>query len=405
MLKKILIVGDGISAITAIKAIREVNKECDVCVVGEEKAYPYNRIRLSKGIFGDLSEDSILLQKKGWYEENNIDLLVNKKVVNIDTENKSVLLCNGKKLNYDKLLLANGARNNIPRIDGIGLEGVYTIRNLEQALEIKSKLSNCSKVISIGGGIQGLEIAWILHQYGKKVQVVEIQSRLMYNLLDEEAGKMLKSIVEAQGIEVLVNTTVREIIKEKNLIIITDDKTKLSCDMAIYSAGIKPNIELIENTDIKAARGILVNSNMETNLRDVYAAGDVAEFNNHISGLWNIAIAQGKVAGYNICGKEAVYESIIPVTTLNAFEISLFSMGCVEETKADRVMIYKDVESKQYKKIFIRKDKIVGAIVMGDTKKSPILKAAIEEKISLETIDLDNISIEGLLDKLKNSRL
>lgn len=401
MTKRIIIIGSGIAGTTAAKAIREIDTESEIFMIGEEKFYPYNRIRLSKSLFGELDEDKLLLQKKQWYEDNKVILYADTKVVNINVENQEVLLNDGRKLNYDKLLLSNGSRNNIPPIDGIGKKGVYNLRTLNDALNIKSALNESEKVIVVGGGIQGLEIAWILHQYGKKVKIIELQSRLMYNQLDNEAGEMLKSIIEGYGIEVLTNKLVKEIVDGDPLAVVLDKTEEINCDMVLYSAGIKPNIELVGNTEIKTARGIIVNDKMQTSVYNIYAAGDVAELNNHVTGLWNIAIAQGKVAGYNISDKETTYESITPVTTLNAYGTSLFSMGTTDEEKATKILVEKDVNAKEYKKIFINNNMIIGAIVIGDIKKSPLLKSAIEKQVLLEESDLSKISVNELFDKLK----
>ena len=142
---------------------------------------------------------------------------------------------------------------------------------------------------------------------------------------------------------------------------------------------------------------------MQTNIENIYAAGDIAEFDNKIIGLWNIAIEQGKVAGYNIAGKETIYEEITPVTTLNAFGISLFSMGCIDEVESTKVLIDKDDNRKIYKKIFMKNNKVIGAIIIGDLKRSPLLKSAIEKGTTLN-VDLSNISVDKLLDKLNNDR-
>lgn len=403
MIKRIVIIGSGIAGVTAAKAIREVDLESEVFLIGEEEYYPYNRIRLSKGIFSQLEENNILLQKKEWYEQNNIKILVNTKVVNVNTDSQEVLLYDGNKIKYDRLLFANGSSNRIPPINGVGKNGVYTLRNLNDALEIRSRLNESKEIIVIGGGIQGLETAWILQQHGKKVIVCELLSRLMPNQLDDNASNMLKDIIESYGIQILTNTAVKEILGDAKVEgILIDEKVELNCDMVIYSTGIKSNIDLLGNTDLQTARGILVNNKMETNIKNIYAAGDIAELNNQVAGLWNIAIAQGRVAGYNIAGREIVYENITPVTTLNAFDISLFSIGCIDETKSTNILVGKNIDLKEYKKIFIKNNKIVGAIVIGDTKKSPLLKSAIEKGINLDKVDLSNISVNELFEKLKD---
>lgn len=405
MAKRIVIVGTGIASVTAIKAIRERDFDSEIYLIGQEKFYPYNRIRLSKGIFDSLDENSILLQKKEWYEQNKVKIFINTKVVKINTESLELILCDENKVKYDKLLITTGSSNNIPPIDGICKEGVYTLRDLNDALNIKDSLSVSERVIVIGGGIQGLEIAFILHQHGKKVTIVELQSRLMPRQLDHKASEILKNIVQSYGIEIFTNTGVKKITGDARVTgILIDDEVELKCDTVIYSTGIKPNKELIENSKVQAERGIVVNNKMQTNIENIYAAGDIAQFDNQIIGLWNIAIAQGKVAGYNIAGKETLYEKITPVTTLNAFGISLFSMGCIDESDSTNILTDEDINLKGYKKIFIKDNRVIGAIVIGDMKRSPILKSAIEKGIPLTDVDLSNISVDELLDRLKNKK-
>ena len=142
---------------------------------------------------------------------------------------------------------------------------------------------------------------------------------------------------------------------------------------------------------------------METNIENIYAAGDVVEFDNNIYGLWNIAIGQGTIAGYNMIGKNTIYKPIAPVTTLSAFNISLFSMGNINEDNSTNVVISE--EGNSYNKILINNNKIVGAIVVGNIKSSPILKKAIEEKIDLGEIDFSNVYIADLIETIKTSLL
>ncbi|WP_298842744.1 NAD(P)/FAD-dependent oxidoreductase [Clostridium sp.] len=403
MAKKIIIVGSGITAITAIKSIREIDLDSEIYLIGEENFYPYTRIKLSKSLFNNLEENNILIQKKEWYEQNNVKILINTKVVSIDSTSHEVSLFDGSKLSYDKLLLANGASNNVPPIDGINMNGVYTLRGLNDALNIKENLNDGANVIVLGGGILGLEMAFILHQHNIKVTIIELCPRLMPRQLDDKASEILKSKIQDCGIQILTNTGVNKIIGTDNKVegILTNDDVELKCDIVIHSTGIKPNMDLILNTDIKKERGILVNNKMETNIKDIYAAGDIAEFENQVIGLWNIAMSQGKVAGYNISGHDAIYEKITPVTMLNAFGISLFSMGCIEESPSTKVLLYEDINGVGYKKIFIKSNKIIGAIVIGDARRSPLLKSAIEKELPLDEINLSSITVDELLDKLK----
>lgn len=400
MNKKIVIVGSGIASITAIKAIREVDKNIEINLIGEESFYPYNRVRLSKGLSGILKEDQILLQKKDWYDSNNIKIYIHTNVTSIDTAKKEVQLSNGDKIIYTTLLLANGSSNFIPPILGLDKKGVFTLRTLEHALDIKSWAENSSQVLIIGGGIQGLETAWALSQLGKKVFIAEMFPRLMPKQLDETSSKILENAVKSHNIEIMLNTQIKEISGgDKASSFITSSGESIKCDMVIYSVGTKPNIDILKNTNIKTNKGIIVNEKMETSVENVYAAGDVVEFNNGLYGLWNIAIEQGKTAGNNIVDKNSIYEHIVPVTTLNAFNLSLFSMGVIDEDKATDTLSEKN--DNKYQKIFINNNRIVGAIVIGDIKKSPILKTAIERDIDLSDIEIKRVSIDEIIEIIR----
>ncbi|KNF09510.1 nitrite reductase NasD [Gottschalkia purinilytica] len=397
MKEKVIIIGSGIASISAIKAIREINKNIDIDLINEEKFYPYSRIKLSKRLLGELEEDKLLLQKKEWYDSNNINIYKNTKVISIDTVKNEVKLSNGMIISYTKLLLANGAHNFTPPISGINKKGVFTLRTLEDSIEINEFTKNNNSVLIIGGGILGLETAWTLSQFNKKVILSEIFPRLMPRQLDENASQILTNSVKSHGIEILFNTQIKEILGDDKVSGFTTQENKnIDCDMVIYSAGIRSNIDIVNNTNIKTNKGIIVDENMRTNVENIYAAGDVAEFDGYTYGLWNVAIEQGKTAGYNIIGKDIKYTPPIPATLLNAFNLSIFSMGVVDENKATNVLVEK-LNNGNYQKVLINNGKVIGAIVINDMKKSSILKIAIEKEIDLSDINIEDICIDDLI--------
>jgi nitrite reductase (NADH) large subunit len=351
----------------------------------------------------NIEEDKILLQKKEWYKLNNVNLYLNKEVIGIDTDKSEVIIDDGSRFGYDKLLLANGSSNFTPNLDGIEKENVYTIRKLNNIQDIKENISDKKTILNIGGGIQGLETAWTLQQHGKNVIVAEFHDRLMPRQLDTRASKILQDAIENVKIKVLLNTQIQRITGEDSVnSVITNDGSTIDCDMVIYSVGVRPNKKLLENTFIKTNLGVVVDEKMQTNIENIYAAGDVAELDGRVGGLWNIAIEQGKIAGYNIVGKDKVYNGVVPVTTLNAFNISLFSIGDVNEENCSQTIIDESSDEITYKRIFIKDNKIVGAILIGDVKYSTLLKGVIEKGTELINIDLSNISVNELIIKLKN---
>lgn len=403
MPKKMVIIGNGIAAINAIKSIREFDQESEIHLIGEEKFYPYNRIRLSKGLLSTIEEDKILLQKKEWYDQNNINLYLDTQVLSIDIDKQLVELSNNSSIPYTKLLIATGSKNIKPEALGIEKTGVYTLKTLQDAWDIMDHAKDFSSSLIIGGGIQGLETAWILSQMDKEVTILHHSERLMRTLLDEKSSKILEDIIRSKGIKIIFNTEVEEILGDNKVEGYRTSKNETyECDTIMYSIGTKPNTDFLKDTSINIDEGIIVNKKMETNILDIFAAGDVVQYNDMIPGLWNIAIGQGKIAGLNMVGEDASYDTITPVTTLNAFGLSLFSMGLVKEDYASHIIIDDRSSDKVYNKVFIKDDKVIGAIVVGSIKSSPALKSAIEKDINIQDIDYTNISFDDFIEELKD---
>lgn len=403
MNKNIVIIGGGIAALSAIKAIREIDKEINIYVFQDEKYYPYYRIKLTKGLFDNIEESKFLLQKKEWYELNKVNLYLDKEVIAIDIVNNEVKINDGSSLKYDKLLIATGASNFIPPIKGINKKNVFTIRKFEDIEDIKANAKDKQTVLNIGGGVQGLEAAWAFSKEGKDVIVVEALERLMPRQLDKRASDILKNKIEKCNIRILLNAQVERISGESSVDgVILKDGNKINCDMILYSVGIRSNVKLLENTDVKIKRGVLVNNKMQTNIKNIYAAGDVAELEGQIGGLWTVASEEGKIAGYNMVEKDKEYCIIPPVTMMNAFNISIFSVGNIDEENCEETIIEDKKDEELYKRLFIKDKIIVGAILVGDTKEAMLLKKAVEKKVLLSDLDLNKINYEDIILKLKS---
>lgn len=401
-MNNIIIIGGGIAAISAVKSIREINPGVAIDLFSEEKFYPYYRLRLSKNLLDKFDENNLLLQKKDWYENNRVNLHLNVRVQGVDVERQQITLPQAKRMSYDRLLLANGASNRPLTINDADAEIVNTIRNLDDVQKIQGRLQEEQAILYIGGGVLGLETAWILEQHHKKAIITEIQNRLFPKQLDERAATILTNRVESFGIRVLTHAEVVKIPRDGAGVELKDGR-KFSCDMVLYSIGIQPNIDILKGTPIKTQQGVIVNEKMETNIPNVYAAGDVAEYEGKAYGLWNVAMGQGKTAGYNMAGKTTIYQPLIPVTALNAYGISLFSMGDVSESGTTQTITEEDSAKNIYRRIFIRDQIIVGAILIGDTSKSPQLKTAIERRLPLAGIDFKEISVVEILEQLRKT--
>ncbi len=283
MEKNFIIIGSGVAAVNAAKTIREYDKESNIFIFGEEPSLPYKRIKLSKDLYSDLHSEKVLIKKQKWYQDNHISVFKNTKVVKIDTNEQFISTSNKEEFSYHKLLICTGANNRRLEINGINKKNIFTIRDMQEADELKGYLEDKESVVTIGGGVQGLETAWSILKAGKKVSIVEVAPSLMRRQLDTKSSLLLKRKIESEGIKVYLNTSIDSILgKESVTGIKVNDNYQINCDSIVYSIGVTPNTTLVHDTAIKLNRGIVVDEKMRTNIESVYAAGDVAEINDEI---------------------------------------------------------------------------------------------------------------------------
>lgn len=402
MQRHYVIVGSGVAAVHAAKAIRDQDAESEITIFGEEQHLPYNRIKLTKGLFSDLHSEKVLIKKEKWYRDNRISLQPSTRVMSIHPERQQVETADGRQISYHKLLLCMGARNRYLAVHGAGLNNVHTIRDLGDADHLKASLTSGQHVVVIGGGVQGLETAWALHEGGYSVTIVEAAPRLMARQLDEASSEQLRCLLEQGGVQVKLHAGVTSITGEDAVSgVILDDQTSISCEHVVYSIGIVPNTALLQETGIRTRSGVVVNSHLETSVPNIYAAGDLAELDGVVEGLWGGAMEQGKVAGGNMAADEpAAYRKSIPVTLFNAFGISLFSIGMTDECQCDQSV--SAMTDGVYTRIFVKDSRITGAISWEGAAASLLYKSVVEQGISLEGMDLANSSLGEIMAQVES---
>ncbi|MDP1510493.1 FAD-dependent oxidoreductase [Paenibacillus ottowii] len=385
-----VIIGGGVAAVNAAKAIRDHDELAEISIYGEESSLPYNRVKLSKALFTDLHSDKILIKKEKWFASQRIQVYSGIKVTAIHAAEFTIETVNGQIVAYDKLLLCTGAHNRKLVLDGASLRNVHNIRFRQDADSLKAKLQKDDRICIIGGGIQGVETAWSVQQAGYAVTILEASQRLMPRQLDEKASAILTRRVIEQGTQVCLGQGVKRIIGTEHVEgVELQDGAVIPCEHVVYSIGIVPNTELAHQTGLDIGHGILVNAQMETSSANIYAAGDVAEFHNKVDGLWESAMEQGKIAGMNMVGVSAAYQRPISVTLSNSYECPLFSIGLVDEQECDTSLTRENQVS--YTRMFIQNGSICGVIGFGDALASLPFKAAIVQGLSPDAPELTKI--------------
>lgn len=394
---QVVIVGNGVAGITAAAAARERSADAKISVYTDESHPYYPRPRLYNILSGEAQPADIYGFPSQWYTERKIAIDLGKKVSGVETDKKELLLGDGRRTGYDRLLLANGAHSFVPPVKGVEKTGVFTLRSLRDALAIREFAKKTKKAIVVGGGLLGLEFAASLRKLGQQVDVIELLPRLLPMQLDQDGAALLEEIVESLGVNVTVGVKTEEITGQQTVsgIALSGGK-QVSGDLVLFSAGVRSNTDLASQAGIKINRGVLVDDHLRTSATDVYAAGDVAEFKGRVYGIIPAALDQAKIASLNMFEEEGhVYPGTIPSNTLKIVGIDLASVGLVNPEGSGFEEIRKlKKEEHVYKKIVVQQGIIVGAIVLGETRSVAPLKRLMDQKIDISR-DKDSILEDG----------
>ncbi|NCB41717.1 MAG: NAD(P)/FAD-dependent oxidoreductase [Clostridia bacterium] len=382
-----IVLGNGNAGFTAAKTIRESDKTGSILMVSEEASLTYSRPMLTKTPLRTYDLKKTLLYPNAWYEDKEIDVLLETKVDHLDVEQKQVH-CGEKIYSYDKCVYALGAYNFIPPIKGSDKNEVTSIRTYKDIYNLKRLSVDANHAVVIGGGVIGLEAASELTKYGIKVVVLEALPVLMPRLLDDETANTLQESIHS--FEIYTNVSIEEIVGEGKVkeVRLADGRT-FPADLVIVSAGVRANMEIAKDAGIECNRAILINERAETSAKDVFACGDCCEYNGANYALWSQATEQGIAAGANAAGGDIHMGMIDSSMTLNTEEISIFAVGDTGknsdlkyETKIFDNMqpVHYGVNPtylKSFEKQFFVDGKLVGATIIGNLGHSQALKEEI----------------------------
>lgn len=378
----VVIVGGGVAAVNVADTVSTMNKKARITIISKEKYLPYYRTRLTELIDNDIPMERMEIKKQSWYDERNIKLLLGEEVTSILSGEKAITISNGEKIKYDSLVIASGARCFVPPFENKELKNVRVIRELSETYEVIETAKKCKKAVVIGGGVLGLEAAWGIKNLGVDVTVLEVMPRVLPRQLDEKGSSMLEKLIKDSGVNILTGVEIKGFSGNESVEkVVLKNGEELDAELVIISAGICPNKEFAMSSGIAVNRGIVVNEKMETSLEDVYACGDIAEFNGRIIGLWQVAMEQGKIVGANICGEERIYTEQIQPLSFEGMNTQLLSIGEIK-CAADCKEVVEDYNSVRdtYKKFFLTNDVLKGAILIGDISKSVAIIKGIREE-------------------------
>lgn len=364
-IKPIVIVGSGPVGMRCVTELLNNEVRHPVVIYGGEPWMPYNRVRLSSLLAGDISQQDIEIPGSDSLSHSFIKRY-NCRIVRIDADKKLVEDEHGQIQEYEKLILATGSNPFVPEIAGINMKGVYQFRDLKDTEHLIARRTSSRHTVVLGGGLLGLEAARAMQRYSTHVSVIEHNRFLMFRQLDETAAGMFKLHVESLGIDVYLQESVKEIRGDDRVRQIELRSGKaLNCDTLIVSAGITPNIELAKQTGLAFGRGIKVNDAMQTSNPDIYAIGECCEHQGQVYGIVAPGYEQALIAATNIASKPVKYKGTVLATSLKVVGKPVFSMGDVDDSFRT-YSTYTYQEKGIYRRLNVYRGRLLGVIAVGE---------------------------------------
>lgn len=385
----IIVVGSSSAGISAVETLRKLNQEAKITMITSDDRLPYYRPMLSHMIGESEYPTNFNLKTKEYFKEKNIEVIINTQVKSIDKEEKKIITIDNIKYDYDKLILCTGSYNFIPSLEGVDKEGVFSIKYAKDIEAINSRLDSVKKVVIIGGGLLGIEVAWSLLNKNIDVSIVEFSDRLMPRQLDERASKLVLESATKSGIKFYLGESAKSIKGESNVSAIELNSGKiLDADLIIVSIGVRCDSQLAKTCSLESDRGIMVSPNLQTSDKDIYAAGDNAQIGQSTYGIWPAAMQMGKIAAANVLGDNKEFNGFTPAMILKGLDIGVYSAGDIELKEDRECEIIEDLNN--YRKLVFDNGYLIGGLIIGDTKLSSKIYNALSLKKTKDQVMSEN---------------
>ena len=370
MSESLIVIGNGMAAARFVDELaqRALGRYA-VAVIGEEPRLAYNRVLLSALLADEVDFDDIELKPARWWRDRGVTLRYGERATQVDAAARNVTLAGGTQLAFSKLVFATGSQPVKPDIPGMDLPGVLTFRDVDDVNAIAATKAAGARVVVIGGGLLGLEAAYGLAKAGARVTLLHLMDRLMERQLDQRAALMLKRAVEAKGIAVRLQAQTARIAGSGGVEAVElRDGTTIAADTVVVAVGIRANIGLARAAGLEVGRGIVVNDHLETSTAGVHAIGECAEHRGCCYGLVEPAYEQAQLLARRLAGERASYPGSVLATNLKVSGVNVFSAGdflaAIDEAEE---IVFSDPAVGVYKKLIIAHDRLVGAVLFGDT--------------------------------------
>lgn len=398
---KIVIIGAGPAGVSAAETFRTYDQQAEMTMLTDEPYQPYSPPAMADHFINE--SDLHLWRPKDWAEQTGVRYRSGTRVSSIDPGAHRIQLASGEHADYDRLLIATGARLYAP-LEGAELPGIYNFKSLTAAENLVNKVrgGQAGSALIVGAGFIGMEIALLLRELGVNVTQIEMLDQVMATMLDEQTASIALDLMRSHGVDVQLNTKAQAFIGngKAEAVRLESGKT-LEADLIIAATGVMPNLEVLKGSGINFKRGICVDEHLQTNVTDVFAAGDCIESPYRMTGemyvhaIFPNAVEQGRVAGMNLAGYPVAYEGAERMNSLKHLGLSIMAVG---EKQGDRVLHRQD--GNQLRTIYLRENRVVGFQLVGEIKNAGVYHALMTQKYDIRGIESQLLEInfgEGIL--------
>lgn len=384
---KYVVLGASASGINGVMQLRKLNKEAEITLISKDDKI-YSRCILHQYMEGTRDIKKLEFVEDDFINKNNINWIKGIEVTKVDVKLKEVMISNGEKVKFDKLLIATGANTFFPPIPNLkSAPNAIGFRNFDDCEKIMSLSKTCENIVVMGAGLVGIDVISGLIHTGKSIALVEMKDHMLSIQLDKKAALAYEKGFESKGVKQYYEKGIKElIVNDKGEItdILLTSGEKIPCDLLIVAAGVRANVSFLEGSEIETDKfGLIIDEFGKTNCDDIYGAGDVTGRNP----IWPMAVKEGIIAANNMSGiKSEMIDFFASKSTMNFLGIPTMSLG-INEPKDDTYSVEIESDDKgNYKKIIHKDGKIYGAIIQGDLSYAGILTQLIRSEINISKV-------------------
>lgn len=382
--EKFVVIGDGNAGATAAETLRSENEDANITVLTDESEPLYNRIMLKNFMKGNLPKKFTRVHDENWYDKRDIDLHLETKAANVNTDEKLVSTDSGESFSYDKLLVATGGSPRKLPFDE-GYRNLHYMWTMENAETIQESAESSERAVVIGGGLLGIDLALAYAEHDCETYYLIRESNWWHRGLDEEGAEIIHRKLEEKGIEVMKETEAVDFLAEDKEVsaAVLDSGEEIKCDAVAVAIGQTPNSEFIdvEKNDYSM---IKTDKFLKTSVEDVYAAGNMVEYyspvfeRRTVNGSWDHSEEMGETAAMNMLGGESEFDYV------NTYGVGHFDVQFLAIGDWNGEPVQRKYSEEEYRRLFFDGDRLVGAVMIGYTKGQEKLKELIREKKEFE---------------------